>query len=91
MATSRYTTAELSTLEDFQCQICLSTLRDCVAIEPCGHNFCASCLSHHFASQLLVHSLESNHPSQMVTYTLSAKAIRCHSLGHVCHKAYDER
>ncbi len=54
MATSRYTTADISTLEDFQCQICLSTLRDCVAIEPCGHNFCASCLSHHFASQLLV-------------------------------------
>ena len=54
MATSKYTTARMSTLEDFQCQICLSTLRDCVAIEPCGHNFCASCLSHHFASQLLV-------------------------------------
>ena len=54
MATSKYTTARMSTLEDFQCQICLSTLRDCVAIEPCGHNFCAACLSHHFASQLLV-------------------------------------
>ncbi|CAK0751193.1 hypothetical protein CVIRNUC_002049 [Coccomyxa viridis] len=56
MATSKYTTARMSTLEDFQCQICLSTLRDCVAIEPCGHNFCAACLSHHFASQLLVSS-----------------------------------
>ncbi len=35
-----------------QCQICLSTLRDCVALEPCGHNFCAACLSHHFAALL---------------------------------------
>lgn len=52
--TSTYTTAEASTLEDFQCQICLSTLRSCVALEPCGHNFCATCLSHHFASLLQV-------------------------------------
>ena len=53
-ATSDYTTAESSTLDDFQCQICLSTLRDCVALEPCGHNWCATCLSHHFASLLQV-------------------------------------
>ncbi len=51
-ATSRYTTAEQSTLEDLKCQICLCTLSKCVAIEPCGHNFCATCLSHHFGSQL---------------------------------------
>ncbi|DBA73902.1 TPA: hypothetical protein ACH3X2_009553 [Trebouxia sp. C0005] len=51
-ATSDYTTAESSTLDDFQCQICLGTLRDCVALEPCGHNWCATCLSHHFASLL---------------------------------------
>jgi hypothetical protein len=66
MATSRYTTADLSTLEDFQCQICLSTLRGCVAIEPCGHNFCASCLSHHFASQLLVHFPKQHHQTQLL-------------------------
>ena len=54
--TSTYTTAEAATLEDFQCQICLSTLRSCVALEPCGHNFCATCLSHHFASLLQVGS-----------------------------------
>ncbi|BDA46284.1 hypothetical protein COCOBI_08-3760 [Coccomyxa sp. Obi] len=53
MTTSKYTTADASTLEDFQCQICLGTLRSCVALEPCGHNFCAPCLSHHFASQLM--------------------------------------
>lgn len=35
-----------------QCQICLCTLRDCVALEPCGHSFCAACLSHHLASLL---------------------------------------
>ncbi len=69
MATSKYTTADASTLEDFQCQICLSTLRDCVAIEPCGHNFCASCLSHHFASQLLVSPLSCFEPLIVVTDT----------------------
>ena len=52
--TSDYTTAESSTLDDFQCQICLGTLRDCVVLEPCGHNWCATCLSHHFASLLQV-------------------------------------
>ncbi|KAF6266719.1 hypothetical protein COO60DRAFT_10326 [Scenedesmus sp. NREL 46B-D3] len=51
-ATSRYTTAEQSTLEDLKCQVCLTTLRQCVALEPCGHNFCACCLSHHLGNQL---------------------------------------
>jgi len=51
-ATSRYTTAEQSTLEDLKCQICLNTLRQCVALEPCGHNFCATCLSHHLGNTL---------------------------------------
>lgn len=51
-ATSRYTTAEQSTLEDLKCQICLNTLRQCVALEPCGHNFCATCLSHHLGNSL---------------------------------------
>jgi hypothetical protein len=51
-ATSRYTTAEQSTLEDLKCQICLNTLRQCVALEPCGHNFCAPCLSHHLGNSL---------------------------------------
>ena len=27
-------------------------LSKCVALEPCGHNFCATCLSHHLGSQL---------------------------------------
>ncbi|GMH36421.1 hypothetical protein BSKO_04289 [Bryopsis sp. KO-2023] len=51
-STSRYTTAEQSTLDDFQCQICLGTLKGCVAIETCGHNFCAPCLSQYFGTQL---------------------------------------
>lgn len=51
-ATSRYTTYEQSTLEDLKCQICLTTLKNCVALEPCGHNFCATCLSHHLGNQL---------------------------------------
>ncbi|CAL5227738.1 g10754 [Coccomyxa viridis] len=81
MATSKYTTADASTLEDFQCQICLSTLRDCVAIEPCGHNFCASCLSHHFASQLLVSSslscpLRCTPPARIVMNTAVRRLIQ---------------
>lgn len=51
-ATSRYTTAEASTLEDLRCQICLRPLHRCVALEPCGHNFCATCLSHYLGAQL---------------------------------------
>ncbi|PRW60207.1 E3 ubiquitin- ligase CHFR isoform X4 [Chlorella sorokiniana] len=50
--TSSYSTKDAITLEDLQCQICLCTLRDCVALEPCGHNYCAACLSHHFAALL---------------------------------------
>ncbi|KAL4856875.1 hypothetical protein ACK3TF_002919 [Chlorella vulgaris] len=50
--TNKYTTPQAVTLEDLQCQICLCTLRDCVALEPCGHSFCAACLSHHLASLL---------------------------------------
>lgn len=34
--TSVYSTLHATTLDDLQCQICLSTLRDCVALEPCG-------------------------------------------------------
>ena len=39
---------------DLICQICLGPLRSCLALKPCGHNFCASCLSHHFAALLQV-------------------------------------
>lgn len=63
-ATSDYTTAESSTLDDFQCQICLGPVKQCVSLEPCGHNWCATCLSHHFASLLQVHPpLPVPHPS----------------------------
>eukprot|EP01025_Chloroclados_australasicus_P056679 TRINITY_DN7050_c0_g1_i5.p1 TRINITY_DN7050_c0_g1~~TRINITY_DN7050_c0_g1_i5.p1 ORF type:complete len:994 (-),score=156.00 TRINITY_DN7050_c0_g1_i5:384-3365(-) len=34
--------------DDPICVICLSTPKDCVAVHPCGHSFCATCLSHHF-------------------------------------------
>ena len=50
--TCKYTTADRCTLEDLECQICLSTLSSCVTIEPCGHNFCAICLSNYVSSQL---------------------------------------
>jgi len=50
--TCKYTTADRCTLEDFQCQICLNTLSSCVTIEPCGHNFCAACLSKYLTNQL---------------------------------------
>lgn len=50
--TCKYTSADRCTLEDFQCQICLNTLASCVTIEPCGHNFCAHCLSNYLANQL---------------------------------------
>jgi hypothetical protein len=52
-ATVRYTSRpdDLS-LDDLGCAICLGTLSSAVAIEPCGHSFCATCLSHHFGSQL---------------------------------------
>jgi len=50
--TCRYTSAEQCTLEDFTCQICLRPLKDCVTIEPCGHNFCATCLSNYVSSRL---------------------------------------
>eukprot|EP00887_Chlorella_sp_A99_P003054 scaffold9.g3054.t1 len=51
-ATSTYTTADDTTTEDLQCTICLCTLRDAVALEPCGHSYCAVCLSNHFAALL---------------------------------------
>lgn len=38
--TSTYTTAETTTLEDLSCCLCLGTLRDCVALEPCGARQC---------------------------------------------------
>ncbi|KAL4428663.1 hypothetical protein ABPG77_009769 [Micractinium sp. CCAP 211/92] len=50
--TNQYSSPQTITLDDLQCQICLSVLRDCVALEPCGHNYCAACLSHHLAALL---------------------------------------
>ncbi|KAK9817719.1 hypothetical protein WJX72_001212 [[Myrmecia] bisecta] len=82
--TSRYTTAEFSTLDDFQCQICLGTLRACVALEPCGHNFCAACLSHHFASLLqsglpLTCPLRCQQPLRVVANTAVRALVDFHS------------
>lgn len=55
--TSDYITAENCKIEDLQCQICLGTLSACVMLEPCGHSWCATCLSQHFASLLQVSCL----------------------------------
>jgi hypothetical protein len=53
-ATSLYTTPEAALEEPstLQCQICLETLRNAVALVPCGHSYCATCLSHHLGSSL---------------------------------------
>lgn len=51
-STSRYNSLQSCTLEDLQCPICLGDLRDAVAAVPCGHTFCAACLSQHLESQL---------------------------------------
>ena len=50
--TSAYTTASDLSADDLMCQICLETLRQCVALIPCGHSFCASCTSHYLAANL---------------------------------------
>lgn len=61
--TSLYTTAESSNAMDLICQICLGPFRDCVALQPCGHSFCAPCLSHHFAAilQVSIHARLTSH------------------------------
>ena len=45
MTTSRYTTADGATLDDFQCQICLGTLHQCVALQvrPTSHCYSLVC------------------------------------------------
>lgn len=40
------------TLEDVVCQLCFRLPRSCVALEPCGHGFCADCLADHVATCL---------------------------------------
>lgn len=54
-ATSTYTTPDAALADPsslLSCQICLDVMRDAVALEPCGHTFCAPCLSHHLAACL---------------------------------------
>ena len=53
-ATSLYTTPEAAMEEPsiLQCQICLDTFVNAVALEPCGHSFCAACLSQYLAACL---------------------------------------
>jgi len=44
-ATAKYTSLLEATADDLACAICLDTMRDPVAFEPCGHSFCSSCAS----------------------------------------------
>lgn len=90
-ATSDYTTAESSTLDDFQCQICLGPVKQCVSLEPCGHNWCATCLSHHFASLLQVPETPPppppapSNPTPAAPSTLLSSRWLSHCLSHcVC-------
>ena len=53
-ATSEYSSLERYTTDDLVCLICKGTLVQCVALQPCGHNFCATCASNHFAALLRV-------------------------------------
>ena len=67
-----------------QCQICLDTLSDCVAISPCGHNFCAPCLSHHLAALLsngqpLACPLRCAPPEQIVINAAVRQLVASHA------------
>ena len=33
---------------NLQCPICFDTFKDAVTLEPCGHSFCAPCLSQYY-------------------------------------------
>jgi pSer/pThr/pTyr-binding forkhead associated (FHA) protein len=50
--TSKYTTAAEASLEDLECPICHDLLEKAIALEPCGHSFCATCLAQYLGSQL---------------------------------------
>ncbi|GAX80598.1 hypothetical protein CEUSTIGMA_g8033.t1, partial [Chlamydomonas eustigma] len=39
-------------VSDMLCPLCTHLITLAVEIRPCGHSFCASCLSHHFGAQL---------------------------------------
>ena len=69
--TSAYTTASDLSADDLTCQICLETLRQCVALIPCGHSFCASCTSHYLAANL---------QARFPTSALSPSAAGCFRL-----------
>lgn len=50
--TSEYVNAAQASLDDLECPICYEHLKKAVALEPCGHSFCAVCLAQHFGQQL---------------------------------------
>ena len=77
-ATSRYTTADSSEPGDMMCQICLGPLRSCLALQPCGHNFCAACLSHHFASLLQVISHLYHLPNRVLPVAFAHAQVESH-------------
>lgn len=81
-ATSLYITPEAALAEPFtlHCQICLDTLKNAVALEPCGHSYCAICLSHHFGSclehgQAFSCPLRCSSPQQVVMNTVVRQLV----------------
>jgi len=65
------------TPEDVVCQICLEPLRQCVALIPCGHSFCAPCVSHYLANNLQV-CLPDTDPAAAFTEDSSKYGVITH-------------
>ena len=50
--TSKYNDEGSTSLADLRCMVCLGTVTAALALEPCGHTFCAACLSQYFGHRM---------------------------------------